>query len=262
MSTVYLQLGRGGDVLNILPLCWRDYTATGKRPAVVVSQPYASIFDGTGYVDCIPVSNRFEDVLGAWPLAEKAAKERNARLVCTQIYGEGLATAETCSSFMRESWAQCPGAPAWGSLPLIFDRRNKAREQWVRKILLQNSTGKPYVVLALDGKSSPFGHSRDLVRMLTRTLGRDFDFVNVSAFLAPRFFDVLGVLEGAHCLVAVDSGILHLAHAVPTLPVVAFITREPTKWHGSPWRPQHVARFYYDEMPDRMRDVAEAVRSR
>lgn len=261
MKTVYLQLGRGGDVLNILPLCWRDYTTTGERSLVMVSEPYASLFDGIGYAQCLPVSNKFEDISGAWPLAEKAAQEHGARLVCSQIYGDGIATAETCSSFMRESWAQVPNAPAWGSLPLIFDRRDKAREQAVTRMLRRNGTGKPYVVLALDGKSSPFGHSRELVRHLTRALGKDFDLVNVSGFLAPRMFDLLGLLEGAHCLVTVDTGILHLAHAVPSLPVVAFITREPSLWHGSPWRPSHVARFFYDEMPECIGAVEEAVKN-
>lgn len=259
LKTCYLQLGRGGDVLNVLPLAWRDHQQTGERSLVMVSQPYASIFEGIGYCDALPVPNRFEDVIGAWPIAEKSAKEHGARLVCTQIYGEGIMTAETCASFMRESWAQVPDAPAWGSLPLVFDRRNLKIEASVRRNLLQNSRGKPYVVVALDGKSSPFAEARTLLRQLRTTLGSDFDIVNISGFIAPRIFDLLGLLEGAHCLLSVDTGILHLAHAVPSLPVVALITREPSAWHGSPWRPQHVARFFYDEMPECAGWIAEAV---
>lgn len=256
-----LQLGRIGDVLNVCPLLWRDYTANnGVRSMIMVSEKFASVLEGISYAEVLTVDNKFEDIVGAYPKAEAAAKEHGARLVCTQIYGENLATAETCSSFMRESWAQVPDAPAWGTLPLIFDRRDAKKEAAVARNLRQNSTGKPYVVVCLSGTSSPFGGNRELMLFLRRKLGQEFDFVDVSAFIAPRFFDLLGVLEGAHCIVSVDTGLLHLAHACPKVPVVAFITRQPSPWHGSPWRPQHVARFFYDEMPERFRDVAEAVR--
>lgn len=260
MKACFLQLGRAGDVLNILPLAWRDYTTTGQRPLVMVNEAYSPLFDGCGYVDCLPVTNKFEDIAGAWPKAEAAAKEHGAKLVCTQIYGENLATAETCSSFMRESWAQVPNSPAWGTLPLIFDKRDRVRERAVSRNLLQNATGKPYIVLCLSGTSSPFPGNRELKLFLRRKLEKDFDLVDVSAFIAPRFYDLLGVMEGAHCIVSVDTGLLHLAHACPKVPVVAFITRQPSPWHGSPWRPSHVARFFYDEMPERFGDVAEAVR--
>jgi hypothetical protein len=260
MKRVLLQLGRAGDILNVLPLCWHSYTATAQRSLVMVSQPYASLFDGVGYADVLPVPNKFEDIIGAYPKAEAAAKEHGARLVCTQIYGEGLATAETCSSFMRESWAQVPNSPAWGSLPLIFDKRDRNRERAVSRNLLQNATGKPYIVLCLSGTSSPFRGNRELKLFLRQKLEKDFDFVDVSAFIAPRFYDLLGVMEGAHCIVSVDTGLLHLAHACPKVPVVAFITRQPSPWHGSPWRPQHVARFFYDEAPECSPAIAHAIR--
>jgi hypothetical protein len=260
MKTVYLQGGRCGDILNVIPLCWRDHEA-GFRSLVMVNEAYAPIFDGIGYADVIPFAEKFEDVIGVWPKAEAAAKEHGARLVCTQIYGDKMATAETCSSFMRESWAQVPGAPAWGTLPLIFDKRDRKREAVVGRILLQNSTGKPYVVCCTSGTSSPFPGNRELMRELRRKLGKEFDFVDVSAFIAHRFYDLLGVMEGAHCILSVDSGLLHLAHACPKVPVVAFITRTPSPWHGSPWRPSHVARLYYDEMPERTGDVIEAVKT-
>ncbi len=44
-----------------------------------------------------------------------------------------------------------------------------------------------------------------------------------------------------------------------SLPVVAFVTREPSAWHGSPWRPQHVARAYYDEAPQCFPSVTKAL---
>lgn len=261
MKRCYLQLGRAGDILNILPLCKRDFDDYGERPLLIVAEPFASLIEGVNYVECFPFEGRFEDVAGAYRFAENIAGKRGAQVVCAQIYGEGFACGELCSSFMRESWTQVPDAPPWGSLPLVFDNRDHDREEAVKAQLLARSSGKPYVLLALNGTSSPFAHAGELARFLRAELGADFDFIDISGFMAPRFFDLLGVFADAHALVTIDAGPLHLAHAVPSLPVVAFITREPSLWHGSPWRPAHVGRYFYDEAPGCFLRVASALRS-
>jgi hypothetical protein len=256
---LYLQLGRLGDLLNVLPLCYRDFISTGQRPLLMVAESFASILEGVTYVEPIRFAGAFEDIALAYPLAEKIAEERGASVVCTQIYANGLCSTEVCSSFMRESWDRVPKAPAWGTLPLVLDNRSLEREAAVKTHLLQRSTGKPYVVVALSGTSSPFAEAQALTRYLRGKLGTAFDFIDVSAYIAPKFFDLLGVLEGAHCLLTIDSGPLHLAPAIPSLPVIPFITREPSLWHGSAWRPQHVTRFFYDEAPECFAGVADAV---
>lgn len=259
-NRLYVQLGRFGDVFNVLPLLAADFARTGERPFLMVAEEFASVMDGVGYATPIVWPGKFEDVGGAMKMAEEYAIARDLAVVCTQIYGAGLASTEDCSSFMRESWARVPGSPAWGSLPLEFDRRDPDREAEVKKMLLpRRPTGLPYVVLALSGTSSPFEHGAELAHRLKIEIGARFDVVDVSGFVAPRIYDLLGLLEGAHCVVTIDSSILHLAHAVPKVPVVAFITREPSKWHGSPWRPQQVARFYYDEAPDCFEPAIEVV---
>lgn len=258
---IYVQLGRAGDILNVLPLCKRDADA-GRKPALMVAEQFASLLDGVTYVEPLIFRGPFEDVIAAHAEATDIAKQSQTGLrsvVCSQIYGRDLFVNEDCASFVRQSWAQVPGSPPWGSLPLIFDRRDLTRERGVAKNLMQRSTGKPYVVLALSGTSSPFAHGPDLNRYLRSKLGKELDFIDVSGFVAPRFYDLLTLLNGAHAIVTVDSGVLHLAAAVPTVPVVAFITREPSHWHGTAWRPQHVARFYYDEAPECFRRVTNVV---
>lgn len=257
-NRLYIQLGRVGDILNILPLCKRDFDATGVRPLIMVAEAFASVLQRVGYVEPIIRPGRFEDVAGAYRDAEKIAASRNVSVICTQIYGEKLTSTEECSSFMRESWARVPDAPAWGSLPLVFDRRDLEAEANMRELLLGRIGGKPYVVVALSGTSSPFEHAAALSAHLRGTL-HGYAIVDVSGVVAPTIVDLLGVLEGARCIVTIDSAILHLAHAVPHVPVVAFITREPSKWHGSSWRPQQVGRFYYDEAPECFNDVSSAV---
>lgn len=258
-NRLYVQLGRAGDILNILPLCKQDYDDYGRKPVLMIAEKFASILDGVTYVEPLVFHGEFEETLAAMEIADRVAEERGLSIVCTQIYGKEIHCGEKCSSFARESWARVPRAPAWGSLPLVFDRRDISREEGVKNHLLQRGTGKPYVVLALSGTSSPFPENVDLTRYLRNKLGKEFDFVDVSGFIAPRFYDLLTLLEGAHALVTVDSGLLHLAAAVPKLPVVAFITRYPSRWHGSPWRPQQVARFFYDEAPECFAAVAYSV---
>ena len=259
-TRLYLQLGRLGDILNVLPLCLRDHTETGKRPVLMVARDYASILEGVTYVEPLVWGGDFEDVHGAMKAAEEVALARDLALVVTQIYGRELWVDEGCSSFLRESWARLPDPPAWGSLPLVFDRRDITRETHVARQLLKRATpGKPYVVLALNGTSSPFPFYPQLSTYLRNKLGKEFDFVDVSGFIAPRFYDLLTLLDGAAALVAVDSAVLHLAAAVPSLKVVALITREPTLWHGSAWRPQHAARFFYDECPEAFRSIWAAL---
>lgn len=256
----YVQPGRAGDILNILPLCRRDFLQTGERPLLVVADAFANLLEGVTYVEPHIFRGKFEDVAGAYRFAESVAESvAEAEVICTQIYGRDLTCAESCSSFMRESWERVPGAPAWGTLPLVFDNRDHAREVAVKSQLLARGAGKPYVLLAFNGTSSPFAPGPELARYLRAELGGDFDFVDISGFVAPRFFDLLGTFASAHALVTIDAGPLHLAHATPDLPVVAFVTREPSPWHGSPWRPSHVARFYYDEAPECFPAVARAV---
>jgi hypothetical protein len=246
---LFLQLGRAGDILNILPLCHLD-AMTRATPHLMVAEPYMPLLDGVTYVKPISYPGRFEDLNGAFNVAQKIAKDYHLDLVPTQIYGERIGTAQLCTSFMRDSWRKVPGSPAWGSLPLVFDRRDKSRERGVIRQLRRNGTDRPYIVAALSGTSSPFPYVSEFMRYLRAQAGKHFEIIDVSGFVASRFYDLLGLLEGARALITIDSGLLHLAAAVPRLRVVAFVTREPSEWHGSPWRAQHVARYFYDEAPE------------
>lgn len=252
----FLQLGRAGDILNVFPLLKRDADQFGEPCPIMITAPYLRLFEGVSYAEPVVFEGDFEDVAKASIEAGKLAGALGRDLVCTQIYGRKFWVPLTCWSFMRQSWAQCPDAPAWGSLPLEFDRRDPQREEDIFQQLRRGKDG-PYAICALSGTSSPFEHS---LAVLEGIRGAGIDVVDVSGFLCDRFQDILGLLERATVIVAVDSGVLHLAHAVPSVPVVALITRDPSKWHGSAWRPQHKARFFYDEMPEKLGELIQAVR--
>ncbi len=259
-SRLYLQLGRAGDILNVLPLLRRDFLATGVKPSIIIGKEFSRLFEGITYAEPIVWGGAFEELIPASIHAAKIAEQRGLDLVCTQIYGADFYGSEDCFSFMRESWSKVPDAPAWGSLPLVFDRRDTAREADVKALLMRGKNApNGYIVTALSGKSSPFPWATQLrERIEIEARQRNMAVIDVSGFLTDRFFDLLGLLEGALSIVSIDSGVLQLAHACPKVPVVAFITRDPSPWHGTPWRPQHVARYFYDEAPDCIAEAAIA----
>ena len=95
----FIQLGRYGDIINLLPV-WRDMHAHGIRPNVVVSEQFADVFDGVRYVQPIPVK------CGPYDLQEgiRLARERFKDPIVTQVYGTGLPTPQTTEHFNMEPW--------------------------------------------------------------------------------------------------------------------------------------------------------------
>ncbi len=119
---------------------------------------------------------------------------------------------------------------------------------------------------AFAGVSSPFAGAAGVLASLLRLGVR---VVDVSDVRAHRIYDLLGLFERAAVLVAGDSAPLHLAHAVPSLPVVMLTQDAKPRWHRSSWRPQHRSRLFYSEAtidPDRVaravRDVLEGAKAR
>lgn len=258
---LFLQLGRVGDILNVLPLAWAHKERTGETPLFMVAREFAHVLEAVSYVEPVIFEGPFEQVvLGAWQ-----ARKLTPDVVFCQIYGRGVMASQNCSSFAREAWSQAASADPWGSLPLVIDRRDRAREAaLVARVLGEAPDARPLILTALSGHSSPFPFRHQLVDHLERRFsvepgpGEIFDdsvrIVDISEVRAERFTDLLALYEAADLLIAVDTGHQHLAHACPALPVISLVTREPSRWHGSPWRRNHVARIYYDEFPRILRD--------
>ena len=253
---LFFQLGRAGDILNVLPLAWKHHATTGEKPFFMVAEEFAGILEGVSYVEPVVWHGLFERTPGAM----YQARQLTDNITVCQIYGLGVSGMQRCTSFARESWFKAGAVDAWGSLPLVIDRRDAARERALIDRVVGSLGRKPVVLAALAGKSSPFPFARPLIKALRETLEPvGFQVVDLSAVRAERFHDLLGLFEVAHSLVTIDTGHQHLA-AASSVPVVALATRDPSRWHGSPWRPGQVARFYYDEFPDRISDVIEAAR--
>lgn len=252
---IFVQTGRLGDVLNAVPLAWDHHRRTGERPLFMTAKAFAPILDGFSFLEPVVFDGDWMDVIPA----TFRARQISADVRISQICGRGLVNAHTCSSFARESWASVRSETPWGTLPLVVDRRSPEREALVQEQAAPD--GRPLVLLSLGGVSSPFHRSQQVENLIQTRLGSEFQVLNLENIRVPRLYDLLGLYEQAHCLVATDTATLHLAHATPDLPVVSLITRAPNAWHGSAWRPQHVGRIFYDEVDDRQEHLLERIRN-
>lgn len=258
MSTqrpLFVQLGRAGDIFNTLPLAERIAKETGEKCLYMTAKEFAGILEGASYVEPVIFNGPFEDFVPAMFQARKLT----TNIIVGQIYGRGLANAQTCTSFARESWASANAPVPWGSLPLNLDQRDADREDLAVQ-LCGIDPARKLVVLSLGGISSPFPHARFVRESLALALGPEYQVVDLAPIKVLRLYDFLAVFERAHCLVTVDTGTLHLAHACD-VPVVSLINPYPTDWHASPWRPNHVARIFYHEIPAAFDKLVERVRN-
>lgn len=266
--TTYIQLGRIGDILNILPLLHADFKR-GERQCLMVASEFASLLEGVSYVDPVVYEGPHYEIGNAVIKATTLGRP----WVCTQINGPVEACREfvwkpakmegnTCPSFQMEAYRACGRLKEWNDdLPLVFDRRNKEREAKLIERVLPKVRGpkKRIMLVHADGISSPFPYKKLLMGLLEMKYSKQFRIVDLGKITAERFFDLLGLYELADVLVAGDSAPLHLARALPGLPVVALTKDRPYLWNGSCWQPQHISYCRYHDFPERCFDVLSAI---
>lgn len=249
MRTAFVVLGRHGDVINALPLVLHDYQQ-GNHPTVVVGQEWAGLLDGIGYADKLIWTGDYSRPLAAKMWVE--GMRRFSKVYVPQCYGQRF--DRKCTNFCEEAWRLTGMEHLWNRIPLVFDRRNKEREQ-----SLIPPFKKPLILVNTEGISSAFNKGNELFEVL-RTLRNEYEIVDLSLVKAHRFFDLLGLYEKAEYLVCIDSGPLHLAQATPDLKVIAMISDRPDAWHGSPERRNHVLRIKYSDFDSRKCEISEAIR--
>lgn len=265
---IYLQLGRAGDVCNILPLAYAD-AQSGKRSAIMVAKEFGGLLDGCTYVDQIV----FDGSMGELDRAIKYADGLSKNVKVAQLTGpydlikqvvvtrNGAEYRTTTESFLKDHWNLCGRLADWKlQIPLVFDNRDSDREAALIKEHIPDKNKKLILVHA-NGISSPFPHRELLLELLRLKFASRYDILDLSTVKAEKFYDLLGIFEHkrVHCLVAIDSAPLHLAYASKSLPVAALVNDTPSLWHGSVWRPNHISHIRYREFPARAVEMLEAI---
>lgn len=267
MST-WITLGRNGDVMAVLPLLYREFQETGVKPNLVISTAYQNILDGCSYVESIPFEGEFTDLHNAHKLALTLTKNpviaqvAAPAAVMDRLVAKGKFQTTT-TSFETEMFRIAGKADLWPiNLPLVFDKRNKAREEALWEQLSSEWHYKrrkqPLILVSTSGYSSPFHYAELLWELLRNRFNVGYNLVDISNIQSERIYDLLGIYEKARCLIAIDSAPLHLAHSV-NLPVCALIADKPTLWHGTAWRPNHISYVRYSKFPSCYKNMFDAI---
>jgi len=267
-SSIWIQLARTGDILNLLPLLYQDHIAGNRRTLMACSE-FASVCEGCSYFDTLVYNGPSYDIPGAVEQVEAMGKP----WICTQVnagvdavkeYVYGPADMDTArtTSFQKEQWRIAGRLKEWDNCyPLVIDKRNKSRET---ALLMSQGFGKrgrvkPIMLVSTSGQSSPFKHTDLLMELLRGRFEKKYRIIVLPK--CERVFDLLALYENAEVLVSTDSAPLHLAWATPKLPVVALVNDKPLLWNGSSWRPNHIFYCRYSDFPERSLDMLKAIES-
>lgn len=225
--TCIVQLGRYGDILNILPVAKHIYDRDGKRPVFMVSKAYASILNAISYVEPHVYNGDYARLSEAIEIA----KAHYSNVVVSQVYGIGIAITPQQPSFNTESW-RCSGYLAyWSRLPLILDMREKAREETLVKSM-KWANDRPNVLLCFSGFSSPFEFAEEVLEDLRFRFDHLINFILLDKVKAVEVFDLLGLMDHADAMITIDTAALHLARA-SKINYIALVASGPWIWHGS-----------------------------
>lgn len=229
----FIQLGRFGDLILLFPAFKLIYDRTGQRPIVIVSNDYASVFDGISYAQPYPIKAH-------WFLEMPKARDIAARLfgggIVPQWWNEtnpkGVPPGPQVLQCHGEKWGvdinKYPdfGTSMWiragftreemMTAPLVFDRRSPEREESLAKLYVQPN--RKLLLYNFTGISSPFGYVPEMMRVLSDYQTR-FRMINIGAIKASRIYDLLGLYDLAVGLITIDTATGHLAPAskVPTI---------------------------------------------
>lgn len=239
-SIAVVELGRFGDIINILPICQHIHD-TFAKPHLVVSREFASILDGVSYVEPYPVPLRNDQLNEAMTLA----KHQFERVMQTQIWGRNYTQNKVCSAYNVESWRMAGFQHKFKDADWrpLFDRRDARREEALYNKLRGTRKLPMLLVNVTKSVSSPFPQGPAMLESIRKTWSDLFEVVDVSAITCHRFYDLLGLMDRAAALVTIDTGHLHLATA-SNVPVVALVN--PTPWLGSEPRSVHAVRITYE----------------
>jgi len=210
-GSVIVNLGRIGDIINVLPVCRALFLRSGIAPKMMVCPEFAAILERVSYVEPVLFQGSLHD-------AESAVKEvEGTGLKATNCMFFGTSkNRKTGANFLKAQWEKLGYLEQWGKLPLVFDRRNATAETAVFDRFNPDS---PYVVTCLKSHSSPPTDAEAAwVQKLLAELCREWGWsvVDISEVRLDNFADFLLLLENAKLLVCADTAILHLNRATNT----------------------------------------------
>ncbi len=258
--------GRFGDIIQCLPAFHEIFWQTGQRPIVIVSEEYASVFDGVGYVEPVVVPFHWSEgipkmralykdatVVQWWNTDDPVPPEYrgNASLTCRgKTWRIDIKRWPSYGHSMMERLG-FPDVNIWRDMPMVFTQRDYDRED---RLIPKHS--KPLLIYNFTGISSPFGYL-DAMWPILQELRKDFHLVDLGKIKAHRIYDLLGLYDAAVGLLTCDTATLHLAMA-STVPYLAWTQNG---WLGSVPRGNCVLQIPYNQTLRRLPEVRNVLES-
>lgn len=242
-DTCFVQLGRFGDLLNILPCVKAEADERGTAMHVLTHKDYAPLLDGVSYAEALPMAGD----IGALSKAVDWAWMNFGRVIVPQMFGD-TAPIPQCSSWALDEWRRCGRLEQWDDLPLVFDRRDRTRESELKRNIPDEGDE---VIIVTCGVSSPFKRRLEMVEAVSAKVNTTW----LDGFRAERLYDFLGVFERSAALVTIDTWALHLSYATKT-PTYALLS-DVSPWHRSHPRKHWIGHAPYNEAD--FDAIAEAV---
>lgn len=240
-SVCIVELGRFGDIVNILPIAKHIHDTYGK-PHFMVSHEFASVLEGVSYVTPYIVDLPNDALNEAMQIARREFKY----VVQTQIWGKNYTQQKLCRSYNEESWRM---GGFWNrfedkSMRPLFDLRDKEREKAIVGKL--SMPDKPLLLVNITKSvSSPFPPGEELLKLIIERCGSEYEIIDMGRFYAQHIFDVIGLMDAAAALVSIDTALLHFA-AASDVKTFAIVNNVP--WAGSILRGNQLERLGYDNV--------------
>lgn len=224
IPNIAVQLGRIGDILNILPAC--RHLGIGH---MLINPQFSFVLAGQSYVKEVHWSGDMEDLKAAVTFAQSISYCVKVPQLFGRIQPEGV-SPRTRDSFAIDQWDRLkPGfGDMWGKLPLEFDRRAELREFLLRDLVgYRDGEKRPLLLVNLFSHSSPLSSDyAEAIWTYLRTRWVEFFTVDLAIVRAPVYCDLLGLYERAAGLITVDTATLHLCRACPNLPTFRFVRHD------------------------------------
>lgn len=244
----FIQLGRFGDLILLLPAFkeWRD--RTGYPTPVITTVQFGSVLEGASYVQATLMDMHWYHDLKR---IISMARAHNPQVIVTQLHGADFsAVPDSLPSFSISMWHKTGLAGLYYELPLVFDQRDRVREQQLIEGFVNRK--KPLLLVCFESYTSPFDGEKEIMSLL-HSMGDKFQILRTSAVKAHRVFDLLGLMDIAAGMITIDTMTLHLA-AASKMPYVAFIRSDGQS--GSIPKGNCVLKIGYHEAHKRMHDLA------
>lgn len=221
MTAIFL-LGKTGDIINSLGFA---RLSVRECPDWYVHTKYATVLSGVSYVRPIRVHYQLHDLKRC---LDMHAKEYG-RVLMPQTFGKTWGGRRDLPHNLV-AWLNCGFTEAqFGDLvnfPLVFDRRDAERENFLYRRHVKSK--KPMILLAVGcARSATFPSYHVFTEAIRRKWGDYCNILNLCEVKAARIYDLLGLMERARLLITADSSPMHLAAAVPTLPVIVLSAGHP-----------------------------------